>query len=209
MAIIAKSKGEGKDFPILEAGSYAARCYSMIFIGTVTEEFQGKPKEMEKVNISFEFPTELHAFNDEKVEQPYVLSKEFTLSLAEKANMRKFLEGWRGRNFTKEELEGFDIEKLLGAVCLASVKHKEPNKDNKIYAEISSVSLLPKGMACPPQITPTRLLTYENWNEELFESLPEFIRKKMESTPEYKELRSGKPKTTPNTGEEEESDLPF
>jgi len=27
--------------------------------------------------------------------------------------MRKFLESWRGKKFTKEELEGFDLSKIL------------------------------------------------------------------------------------------------
>jgi hypothetical protein len=153
----------------------------------------------------------LEVFDDEKGEMPHVLSKEFTISLAEKANLRKFLESWRGQNFTKEELEGFDIDKLLGAKCLMSIKHKEPNAEGKIWPEISGVALLPKGMECPPQINTTRLLTYDNWNESFFESLPDFIKKKMETTPEYKELRSRYPSTQPkverkNEGEDE---LPF
>src|SRR3990167_3685661 len=35
------------------------------------------------------------------------ISKFYTLSLSEKANLRKDLEGWRGKSFTESELEGF------------------------------------------------------------------------------------------------------
>lgn len=209
MGLTAKSTGSGKDFPILAAGSYAARCYSMVEVGTTTEEFKGETKSQKKVFITWEFPTELAVFDEEKGEMPHVLSKEFTISLGEKANLRKFLESWRGQNFTKEELDGFDIDKLLGAKCLMSVKHKEPNSEGKVWPEISGVALLPKGMECPPLINPIRLLTYDNWNESFFESLPEFVKKKMEGTPEYKSLRSGKPNSEVPSSTEETGELPF
>lgn len=210
MGLTAKSTGGGKDFPILAAGSYAARCYSMVEIGQTTEEFKGETKTQQKVFISWEFPTELAIFDEEKGEQPYVLSKEFTLSLADKSNLKKFLESWRGQNFTKEELAGFDISKLLGAKCLMSVKHKEPNAEGKVWPEISGVALLPKGMECPELINPKRLLTYDEWNEEIFQSLPKFVKDKMETTPEYKELRSGKTTPAPAaTSEGGDDTLPF
>ena len=46
-------------------------------------------------------------------------------------------------------------------------------------------------MECPAQINSSVILDYdENWSKEKFEKLPEFIRKKMESTPEYKNKNS-------------------
>src|SRR5262245_48984112 len=43
-------------------------------------------------------------------EKPFLLSKRYTCSLSEKATLRAHLESWRGRKFTSEELQGFDLE---------------------------------------------------------------------------------------------------
>ena len=41
-----------------------------------------------------------------------VWSRNFTPTLNEKSNLRKFLRGWFGRDLTKQELEDFDTESL-------------------------------------------------------------------------------------------------
>ena len=91
MEIIASSNTSGKSFSPVDAGNYVARCYSMIQIGTIPEEYKGEKKEANKVRLTFELPTETKVFKEENGEQPYVVSKEFTLSLHEKASLRKFL----------------------------------------------------------------------------------------------------------------------
>src|SRR5215469_4994231 len=46
---------------------------------------------------------------------PYcVWSNNMTLSLHEKANLRKFIKSVLGRDLTAAELKGFDVEKLVG-----------------------------------------------------------------------------------------------
>jgi len=57
-----------------------------------------------------------------------VWSRNFTPSLNEKANFRKFLRGWFGRDLAKEELEDFDTETLLGKPAQLVVVHE--HKDN-------------------------------------------------------------------------------
>jgi len=204
MAIIAKNNGSGVNFEPLPAGSYAARCVSMIHIGTIEENILGTVKKLNKVRLSWELPTELKVFKEENGEQPYILSKEFTLSMHEKSTLRKFLESWRGKNFTEEQTISFDITVLLGKPCLLSVKHKEA-KNGNIYAEISGVSLMPKGMECPLQINETQELSYDNWNQSLFVSLPDFLKDKIMSSDEYKQME------TPNHIEsnEVEDEIPF
>lgn len=43
MSITATNEG-GVNYAPLEAGTYPARCYSMVHIGTIQEEFQGEKK---------------------------------------------------------------------------------------------------------------------------------------------------------------------
>lgn len=215
MAINAK-KNSGAEFEKLEAGSYLARCVTMIHIGTVKETIGGKDKTLNKVRISWETPTEKKVFSEEKGEQPYVLSQDYTLSMSEKSNLRKMLESWRGEKFTEEQAEEFDITVLLGKPCMISVIHNE-----KGYPVISSVSMPIKGTTVPPQITPSKELNYDNFDYTFFETLPDFIKDKMKTSEEFKAMVGVVSEPTPqeekeirrNLGEpnpnDDSSDLPF
>lgn len=209
----------GQNFELLEAGSYVARCFQMIHIGTNTENILGKDKELNKVRISWELPTELKVFKEENGEQPHVVSKEFTLSLNEKANLRKFLESWRGKQFEEKELKDFDISVLIGATCQLNLIHNQA-KNGNTYLEIASVSKLMKGLVCPDAINKTLCFGYDPFEPELLELVPEFILEKIKSSKEYREVTSnidapkGKAKSTPQAAaveneEEEEDDLLF
>ena len=185
MAIIATSNG-GTSYEPIPSGSYPARCYSMIHLGTIEENILGTVKKLNKVRITWELPTELKVFKEEKGEQPHVISKEFTLSLHEKATLRNFLKNWRGKDFTEDEAKAFDIEKLVGAPCMLNITHKKSKDGSKTYAEIGSVSTLPKGLACPPQINESFIWTYENFDATKFGQLPDYLKNKMVNSDEYK-----------------------
>src|SRR3990167_2490369 len=63
----------------------------------------------------------------------------------EKANLRKHLEAWRGKKFTKEELDGFDVEKLLGVNCQLQVIHNLSDNGGT-FANVQAIVPLGKGM---------------------------------------------------------------
>jgi hypothetical protein len=209
MAITAK-KGEAFEKELIEAGNYVARCYKMIEIGTVDEEFLGVKKQMHKVRIGWELPTELKTFNPEKGEQPCVIDKEYTLSLADKANLRKDLQSWRGKAFSDDEAEAFDITKLLGVPCMLNIIHVQGKKDpTKTYQAIGSVSPMPKGLVCPPQVNDTFVFDYENFDDEKFNSLPDFLKEQIVKTPEYKEAISQTVEASPFFTNLEDNDESF
>lgn len=186
MAIIASNTG-GASYEPIASGSYPARCYSIIHIGTIEETILGTTKKLNKVRITWEMPTEMKVFKEENGEQPQVLSKEFTLSLHEKATLRNFLKNWRGKDFTDEEAKAFDIEKLVGTPCMINITHKKSKDGNKTYAEIGSISPMPKGMICDQQINPSFIFTYENFDLQKFNTtLPDYIKNKMINSDEFK-----------------------
>jgi len=211
MSITASSNATS--FAPVPAGTYAARCYSMIHIGTVVEDYMGESKEVNKVRITWELPTELKVFKEENGEQPYSVSKEFTLSMHEKANLRKFLESWRGKGFTDEEAKSFDVTKLLEKSCLISIIHKTSKQGNQ-YAVISSCSTLPKGMTCPDQVNPSFEFSWENFDQEKFDDLPDWLKDKMKTSNQYKIFIQPE-HTETRTGEysgstvETDDDIPF
>lgn len=197
---------------LIPAGNYVARCYQMIHIGTVMENFMGEGKLLNKVRIGWELPTELHVFNEEKGEQPRVISKEYTLSLNEKANLRKILASWRGKDFTDAEAKAFDITVLVSKPCMLNIIHKHGVQDpTKIYEEIGSISPLPKGFTCPAQINLSFILDYDNFNEDMYNSLPDFIKDKMKNSLEFAKLNepASTNVTEPEEPEYDLNDLPF
>ena len=98
----------------------------------------------------------------------FLAQKRYGASLHEKATLHKDLKSWRGRPFTTEELDGFDVEAVIGANCLINVQHKASTKDPKrTYANVVSVMPLIKGM------TKMAALGYERPSETAPEPEPE------------------------------------
>jgi hypothetical protein len=210
MAINATNNGVKRE--IVPAGNYMARCYQMIEIGTIHEVIMGKAVMFTKVRIGWELPTELRVFDEAKGEQPLVISKEYTLSLNEKSNLRKMLASWRGKDFTEEEAKSFDITVLVGIPCMLNIIHKPKKSDpTSVYEEIGSISAIPKGMKPERQLNKSFVLSYDAFSEDKFNSLPDFIKQKMQGSLEYIALK------TPNSKDmheqeslvEDDNDLPF
>ena len=209
MEILAKNNGGGANYQPVEAGNYVERCYSMVHIGTCTEEIMGVKKDLNKVRLTWELPTETKVFKEENGEQPFVLSKEFTLSMHEKASLRKILESWRGKAFTDEESKAFDITKLLGVPCMLNVIHKT-SKQGKVFAEIAGVSPLPKGFACPAQINKSVVFSVDQFDQAAFDTFPDFLKDKIKGTYEYKFQNQPNHTEAPaETVSDESDDSPF
>ena len=207
--IIATNKGQTRE--LIPAGNYVARCYSIIELGTITESYMGEPKTQQKVMITWELPTELKIFNKDKGEQPLVISQEFTLSLNEKANLRKILESWRGKGFTEDEAKAFDISKLIGAPGLINIIHK-PKQNGEMKQTISTITPVPKGMQVPPQINKTQILSYDNFDDDVFNGLPDFLKTKMKGSVEYQSLMNPEQTTIDEINNDHignDSGLPF
>jgi hypothetical protein len=208
--IIATSAG-GSSYEPIPAGTYVARCYSMIHMGTVKESYMGEEKFVNKVRLTFELPTELKVFKEENGEQPQVISKEFTLSLGDKSNLRAFLNSWRGKALTEEECKSFDIAVLAGKPCTLSIIHKTSKVSGKTYAEIASIGGVMKNMEVPALINPQMVFSVNNFDQVAFDSFPDFIKEKIASSQEYQALQKSAPAPAPEPEVQivEEDDLPW
>lgn len=139
MSLTVNANG-GSNLPPVSEGTHLAVCNMIVDLGLqVSEVYKNTSR---KVLIGWEIPGE--TIKTEDGEHPRTLSKRYTASLNESANLRQDLAAWRGRDFTSEELEAFDLRNIIGKSCLLNVIHKESN--GKTYANISSIMALPKGM---------------------------------------------------------------
>lgn len=185
-------KSESQHDPV-PAGNHVARCYRVLHIGTVPDVINGEQKIVNKVRIGFELPNETKVFKEGEAAQPYVIDREFTLSMFERSNLYKLVVGVIGKQLTEEEAEALDITDLLGKECMLNVVHAVSEKNGKTYANIASAAPIPKGVTVPPAVNASQVLDFDNWNQELFESLPDFIRDKITASDEFKALKGPAP----------------
>ena len=140
MPIYAKSSG-GTQYAPAPSGTFAAVAVDVVDLGQIKVSWGGKEKSQHKITIVWQID------EDRDDGKPHTVRKRYTLSLHEKAQLRKDLESWRGRPFTDEELQGFDVETIIGVGCMISIIHAA--KDGSTYANVASVSRMPKGMVAP------------------------------------------------------------
>lgn len=188
MGMTAKEPKGGDNFEPIPKGVHQAICIGLFDLGT-----QHNPmfnKSAHKVMVMWEFPD--HRINiakegEPEEEMPMVLSKEYTLSLHKKANLRSDLEGWREREFTPEELDGFELKVLLGVNCMIQVFHKTKGEgeDARTYANVKSIMKLQKGTAKrEPEHEP--ILFDLDEQQPIPDGIPDWIADKIRASEEYR-----------------------
>lgn len=206
--MLTPSKPDGKTRTLAPEGTHVATCVGLIQIGTIEREFKGEKKWVDKLRFTFELPEELHVFKEEDGEKPLVVSAEYSNSMGGKSKLRPIVEGILGVALHDAEAYSYDMEDLLGRSCLISITHQVSKKGNK-YVVIKSTSPLLKNMPVPKQLNPTKLLTYEKWNQNYFDSLPDFIKDVMKTSKEYNIMFGTQQKLSEIEEDINPEDIPF
>lgn len=203
------SDNGGTSFEQPPIGSHAARCIAIIDIGTQKTTFEGETQIRRQVIVRWELSNELMTTGD-FAGKPFTVSKFYTASLHEKAGLRKDLVSWRSRDFTPEELKGFDLKNILGHPCMLAVGLSEKGK-----AKVTSVMGLPKGMVVPAQVNPSLnfSLNPEQFKAADFENLSKGFKEMVFVSPEYQALVGKSPqqerKHEAPMMQDEDADFPF
>jgi hypothetical protein len=194
---------------------HLARCYRVVDLGTQKTEWQGATKYLAKIMIQFE----VHGEDDTgkpiitSKGEPMSISKNYTLSLAEKATLRKDLAGWRGRDFTPEELKGFELKNILGHWAMLSVA-KSLGNNGKEYTNIMSVNPVPvaiKKAGLPVGFNDPAIFSIADADMDLFETFSKNLKEKIQASPEW-QAREQYTKTETSGGqgmEDIDEDIPF
>lgn len=168
MSLVAKQSD--KEFTLAPAGTHLARCVQLIDLGTQYSEYY--KKSAHKVLIGWELPTEMDG------DRPFLVWKRYTCSLSTKSHLFRDLESWRGRPFTKEELDGFKLKGVVGVPCMLTVVHNERQNDQgtKTYANVGTVAGVIKGMSVPDQVHPVILYDIDDHDQVVFETFSDYLR---------------------------------
>ena len=165
MPIVARASGS--NFIPAPAGAHAGVCVDVVDLGTLEVTYKNQTKKQHKIDIVWQIA------EDMEDGRPFRVKKRYTLSLHEKAALRKDLESWRGRAFTDAELDGFDVETVISVPCLLNVIHNATGGNT--YANVSTIMRLPKGMNPPTSRDYVRVIDREpkegqpeaQWNPEI------------------------------------------
>lgn len=180
--IVAETKTSIEPVP---QGVHSAVCTAIYDLGVQVEEGKFGKKEVHKVNIQWELPEVQIEIDGEM--KPRRIGRTFTASLNGKSKLREFLEMWRGKKFTDFELQGFDLDNILGAGCYLQVIHEE--REGNVYANIKGVMSLPKGVKLdPPAETLSFALSAETLDD--IEHLPEWVQKKVKESLTFAKLEA-------------------
>ena len=201
MPLNVKDTGSGQDFDPVPQGTHAAVCYLVADIGLQPTSYGPK----HKVVIGFEIPDQIIEYKDKDgntVKKPMIINNFYTASLSSKAILTGDLEGWRGRSFTQEELQGFNLFNVLGKPCVITVVHNV--SDGKTYANIKSVGQIMKGMDVPKA---TRELKYSPDEPQQYDELPEWIQKKIAAA--VKDESVSQAQSAPAGANDFDDDIPF
>ena len=174
-----KVKGIGGATAPLENGVYTAVCTQVIDLGMqYSEKFK---KSSRRLILGWEILGESVEIDGE--ECPRMVTKEYGFSIGERSNLRKDLKAWRNKDFTKEELEGFEIGNLLNVPC-----NLQLNKNERDYNEIVSITTLPKGTQIAAEDTNKQVILFDTednntWN--MYSLIPQWIQKKIQKSDNF------------------------
>lgn len=167
--MLTASANSSVSFAPIPEGTYPAVCNMLIDLGMQYNETYKNASR--KVLIGWQIPDETIEIDGK--EEPRAISKRYTLSLSDSSNLRADLAAWRGRDFTPQELQAFDLRNIVGVGCLIGIIHKESN--GKKYANISSIMALPKGMTKPQMSGNPTVFDLDTDPLDLMDELPKWI----------------------------------
>ena len=186
------SGSSSSDFQMPEPGTYVAPCIKLVDLGT--GEYQGKPRR--QIAVEWELPTELIE-GGEWDGQPMTVRSFYSRTLFEGSNLRRDLVNWRGKDFSPEELDCFNLSAILGAPCMLTLSATETGR-----RKVTAVSKLMKGTSVPPQVNPSVEFDLEDFSPDTYAGLSSWFQDTIAKSPEYKAVTAGARATAAAPGDD-------
>jgi hypothetical protein len=177
---------EGKDWVLPPVGPTLGICYQIIDLGTHKTTWEGQEKSQQKIRLTWELPSRLMEDG-----RPFVISREYTLSMAANANLRADVEAWLGVAMEDGEAWEFDIADMAGVAATISVVHNKSKDGTKTYANVGAIMPVMEGMPVPELVNDMTVFNLDHFTQEAFDKLPEFIQKKIKESQEWPNILAG------------------
>ena len=136
------AKGSESKFRPHDEGQFLGQCVDVIDLGQKVHDFPGTPSYLAPTCAMVFRTGEKNAETGDFID----IAREFTVSMSDKANLRKFLEQWRGKPYEQADVDqGVPLHKLTGQFGLLTISHKKSGK-GRTYANITACVGVPKQM---------------------------------------------------------------
>ncbi len=163
-----------KKFSPIDAGAYHSVCVGAVDIGTQATPYG----ENRQGVVTWEVVTADPVLVDGKL-KPRHISGVYTLSLNEKANLRKLVESWLGKTLGPNE--ALELRDLLGKNCILIISQK--TKDGRAFNKIEGISPLPKKFSPVVSESEHSYFDFEEGGD--LNGLPEWLQKKIKAAKEW------------------------
>jgi hypothetical protein len=170
---------KGKTFEQPPVGQSIGICYQVIGLGN--QRFRDSVNA--KVWIGFELPEHQIEVKGEK--KPMTIGKEYALYLGGKSKLGDMLKTWRGKAFTPEELEGFDVQTIIGKIGQVAIVERESDPSKRDIQLVLGLIQLQKD-ALAKGLIPSRpynmpcVYNPDEHNEAMWKLVPPFLQKKIQ-----------------------------
>ena len=163
--------------PPVEPGVYMAVCVGVVDLGEqYSEAFKSYSN---KVKFVWALPGETIEIDGKTEERQ--LSREFAVATKKNSKLRTFLGGWNSKNYSDEEFMELDLFDQIGKACQLNVVLNDTGE----YANVDSVMPIPKGFPAPVSKTAFFTWDMDNWNDAVFEKLPEWTQEQIKKSTQY------------------------
>ena len=184
MGLKVKDRAKPK-LPPVEPGVYIAVCVGVIDLGEQLCEYKDKSRSY-KSQVQFVWELVGETVEVDGEQKPRQLSRTFTMSASKKGNLIGFISGWNGVSYTEEQFKELDLFEQAGKACQLNVVLNDTGE----YANVDSVIPLPKGIPAPETDTPPVLWNMDEWSDDTFAALPEWVREKIKRSTQYQKLHA-------------------
>lgn len=173
-------------------GTHILRCFQIIDKGTK----EGDNGNYRAFAVGFELTEEEADEQGNPVTTFPMLAaqigKDGGIIITPRSKMGKAVSALTGKQIDKDS--EVDLGVLIDKYCLGTIVHQ--TKDNKTYANVEALMPLTKGTKGSRGSMETKVLFLEKgeFDKNVLESLPDFIREEIEKSPEYRKLFAGQKK---------------
>jgi len=180
-------------FLLPPAAIHTTIIYQLIDIGTHEETNQktGEKYPQRKIVVGLEFHGKNAPLIDNK---PPVWHREVAYTMSAKGNLRKWILAATGEAIDDPYGDNYNILTALGKPFTMQLTAGKTASGNE-KRDITSVMPLMDGVQAPICFNPTSWLSLDpdHFNGNVFDNLPEWIKKKITASPEFAVLTGAKP----------------
>lgn len=183
------------------------------YVGNVPDNYN-PGRTASRLIFGFEFPDIMNDFGNGKPESA-VLSVSFaavTSTSKGPSKFGRFVNAWRGKPLTDQELMLFNWTKLVGVHAYINIVHEPAKTGNGFAARVGGIGPVPKGVTRTEGKNAQVVYSVLDHRAEAYEKLPPWVRELVATSTEFAKLNAPQKGSVNTAGAgviKNDEDVPF